>query len=57
MLVNTKRVTRITILKMIMMIDHIRLLFKFENDQKNVGCVGSCEYAPASVKRVLSIVL
>ena len=30
--------------------DHIRLLYKFENDQKNFGCVGSCGYAPASVK-------
>ena len=30
--------------------DHIKLLYKFENDQKNFGCVGSCGYAPASVK-------
>ena len=30
--------------------DHIRLLYKFENDQKQLGCVGSCGYAPASVK-------
>ena len=30
--------------------DHNRLLYKFENDQKNFGCVGSCGYAPASVK-------
>ena len=27
----------------------IRLLYKFENDQKKFGCVGSCGYAPASV--------
>ena len=33
--------------------DHIRLLYKFENDQKNFGCVGSCGYAPASVKSLL----
>ena len=26
-------------------------LYKFENDQKNFGCVGSCGYAPASVKQ------
>ena len=26
--------------------DHIRLLYKFENDQKKFGCVGSCGYAP-----------
>ena len=26
-----------------------RLLYKFEKDKKN-GCVGSCGYAPASVK-------
>ena len=28
------------------------MLYKFENDQKNFGCacVGSCGYAPASVK-------
>ena len=31
--------------------DHIRLLHKFENDQKKFGCVGSCGYAPASVKK------
>ena len=30
--------------------NHIRLLYKFENDQTNFGCVGSCGYAPASVK-------
>ena len=30
--------------------DHNRLLYKFENDQKKIGCVGSCGYAPASVK-------
>ena len=30
--------------------DHNRLLHKFENDQKKFGCVGSCGYAPASVK-------
>ena len=29
--------------------DHIRLLYKFENDQKKFGCVGSCGYATASV--------
>ena len=29
--------------------DHIRLLYKFENDQKKIGTVGSCGYAPASV--------
>ena len=29
--------------------DHLRLLYKFENDQKKIGCVGSCGYAPASV--------
>ena len=33
--------------------DHIRLLYKFENDQKNFGCVGSCWYAPASVNYLL----
>ena len=22
--------------------DHNRLIYKFENDQKNVGCVGKC---------------
>ena len=32
--------------------DHIRLLYKFENDQKKFGCVGSCGYAPASVKHM-----
>ena len=26
------------------------MLYKFENDRKNFGCVGSCGYAPASVK-------
>ena len=26
------------------------LLYKFENNQKKFGCVGSCGYAPASVK-------
>ena len=31
--------------------DHNRLLYKFENDQKNVGCVGSCGYAPASFNK------
>ena len=30
--------------------DHNRLLYKFENDQKIFGCVGSCGYVPASVK-------
>ena len=30
----------------------IRLLYKFENDQKEFGCVGSCGYATASVKRL-----
>ena len=30
--------------------DHNGLLHKFENDQKNFGCVGSCGYVPASVK-------
>ena len=25
------------------------MLYKFENNQKNFGCVGSCEYATASV--------
>ena len=30
--------------------DQIRLLYKFENDQTIFGCVGSCGYAPASVK-------
>ena len=30
--------------------DRIRLLYKFENDHKKFGCVGSCGYAPASVK-------
>ena len=30
--------------------DHNRLLYKFENDQKKFGCVGSCGYAPASIK-------
>ena len=34
--------------------DHIRLLYKFENDQKKFGCVGSCGYAPASVKYKIS---
>ena len=29
--------------------DHNRLLYKFDNDQKKFGCVGSCGYAPASV--------
>ena len=29
--------------------DHIRLLYKFENNQNNFGCVGSCGYALASV--------
>ena len=24
--------------------DHIRLLYKFERDKKNFGCVGSCGY-------------
>ena len=31
--------------------DHNRLLYKFENDPKKC-CVGSCGYAPASVKYV-----
>ena len=26
------------------------MLYKFENDQKKFGCVGSCGYAPGSVK-------
>ena len=25
------------------------MLYKFENDQKNFGCVGSCGYAPTSL--------
>ena len=29
---------------------HNSLLYKFENDQKNFGCLGSCGYAPASVE-------
>ena len=29
------------------------MLFKFENDQKKFGCVGSCGYAPASVKTLV----
>ena len=29
--------------------DHNRLLYKFENDHKNFGCVGSCGYVSASV--------
>ena len=33
--------------------DHIRLLYKFESEQKNFGCVESCGYAPASVKKSL----
>ena len=33
--------------------DHIRLLYKFENDQKKIGCVGSCGYASASVNYFL----
>ena len=33
--------------------DHNRLLYKFENDQKKIGCVGSCGYAPASVNKQL----
>ena len=33
--------------------DHNRLLYKFEKDKKNFGCVGSCGYAPASVKYLL----
>ena len=32
--------------------DHNRLLYKFENDQKKIGCVGCCGYAPASVKSI-----
>ena len=35
--------------------DHIRLLYKFENDQKKFGCVWSCGYAPASVKYISSL--
>ena len=31
--------------------DHIRLLYTFENNQKKFGGVGSCEYAPASIKK------
>ena len=31
--------------------DHIRLLYKFENNQKKIDCVGSCGYAPASVNK------
>ena len=27
-----------------------RLLYKFEDNQKKFGCVGSCGYVPASVK-------
>ena len=30
--------------------DHDSLLYKFENDQKKIGCIGSCRYALASVK-------
>ena len=26
-------------------------MYKFENNQKKFGCVGSCGYAPASVKK------
>ena len=34
--------------------DNNRLLYKFENDQNNFGCVGwvGCGYEPASVKRL-----
>ena len=35
--------------------DHNRLLYKFENDQKNFGFDRSCGYAPASVKLFPSI--
>ena len=31
--------------------DHNRLLYKFKNDQKMFGCVGSCGYAAASANR------
>ena len=31
--------------------DHNRLLYKFENDQKHFGCVGSFGYPPASAKK------
>ena len=34
--------------------DHIRMLYKFENDQKNFVCVGSCGCAPAFVKSITS---
>ena len=37
--------------------DHNSLLYKFENYQKNFGCVGSCGYAPASVKYLQSCAL
>ena len=30
--------------------DHIRSLYEFGTDKKTFGCVGSCGYAPASVK-------
>ena len=30
--------------------DHFRLLYKFETEHFFFGCVGSCGYAPASVK-------
>ena len=33
--------------------DHIRLLYKFERDKKNFGCVRSCGYSSASVKTIL----
>ena len=35
--------------------DHIRLLYTFENNQKKIGCFGSCGYAQASVKKYLSL--
>ena len=33
--------------------DHIRLLYKFETEHFFFGCVGSCGYAPASVKTLI----
>ena len=35
--------------------DHIRSLYEFGTDKENLGCVGSCEYAPDSVKCFLSL--
>ena len=33
------------------------MLYKFEKDQKNFGCVGSCGYVPASVKNLILMIL